>query len=194
MKWLEWHIWRRDRIMRLVFGIKRDSDANFYRNVIAQAELQPEYWSKVLMFIYRFGRYIRFHGNRQTWRYRFWWQCYYKWNIRYVQGKLNCHLPTGARLGFGTRIYHPYTIVINGKTRIGRHAKIRHNTTIGNNGLSNREASPQIGDYANIGANANIFGPITIGRHVTIGGGSVVTKSFPDKSRLVGVPAKNIAQ
>ena len=58
--------------------------------------------------------------------------------------------------------------------------------------MGNKTPSPQIGDNCYIGANVSIFGPITIGNNSIIGGGAVVTKSFPDNSKLVGCPAKNL--
>lgn len=193
MNWITWGIWKKhDKLMRRIFAIKSSSDATFYKNVIEQASIQPEYWSVRLMFIYRFGRFLRFHARRDTRRFRFWWKRYEKWNRNIVQGRLNCHIPTGASIGFGTKIWHPYGIVINGKSSIGSRSALRQNVTIGM-AKSNKIPSPIIGKQADIGANAAIFGPVILGDNVTIGGGAVVTKSFPDGAKLVGVPAKNIA-
>ncbi len=51
-----------------------------------------------------------------------------------------------------------------------------------------------IGEWSWIGANAIILAGITIGNHVVIGAGSVVTKDIPDYSVAVGSPAKVIKQ
>jgi len=48
----------------------------------------------------------------------------------------------------------------------------------------------QIGDHCWIGMNAVILPGITIGEHVIIGAGSVVTKSFPSGCIIAGNPAK----
>ena len=47
-----------------------------------------------------------------------------------------------------------------------------------------------IGNGSWIGANAIIFPGVTLGKCCVVGAGSVVTKSFPDYSVIVGIPAK----
>jgi acetyltransferase-like isoleucine patch superfamily enzyme len=49
-----------------------------------------------------------------------------------------------------------------------------------------------IGDDVWIGANAVILPGVTIGRHVVVAAGAVVTKDVPDYSLVAGVPAKEI--
>jgi acetyltransferase-like isoleucine patch superfamily enzyme len=46
--------------------------------------------------------------------------------------------------------------------------------------------------YAIIGANSTILPGVIIGEHALVGAGSVVTKDVPDKSVVVGNPAKKI--
>ena len=55
------------------------------------------------------------------------------------------------------------------------------------------ELGPKIGDEVLIGVGASIFGNIEIGSNSTIGINSAVDKSFPSKSVLIGVPAKNMS-
>ena len=47
-----------------------------------------------------------------------------------------------------------------------------------------------IGKGSWIGANAIIFPGVTLGKCCVVGAGSVVTKSFPDYSVIIGIPAK----
>ena len=49
-----------------------------------------------------------------------------------------------------------------------------------------------IGDDVWIGANAVILPGVTIGRHVVVAAGAVVTKDIPDYSLVAGIPAKVI--
>lgn len=106
---------------------------------------------------------------------------------------MNSSFSRAVDIGFGTRIFHPYNIIVNNKSKIGKNVIMRGNTTIGNNGNNNID-SPIIGDNVDIGINANIFGPVKIGNDSKIGGGAVVVKSAPKNSVLVGNPAKNISK
>lgn len=139
------------------------------------------------MFIYRFGRYVRYHTDSD-----FWERVYQQLNRKLVEEQLNSSFSRSIEIGWGTYIFHPYNIVINNKTKIGHHVVLRGNTTIGNNG-NNKIASPIIGDNVDIGINVNIFGPISIGKNTKIGGGAVVVKSAPEYSVLVGNPARNVS-
>ena len=49
-----------------------------------------------------------------------------------------------------------------------------------------------IGNGSWIGASAIIFPGVKLGKYCVVGAGSVVTKSFPDYSVIVGIPAKLI--
>ena len=51
-----------------------------------------------------------------------------------------------------------------------------------------------ISDDVWIGANAVILPGVTIGRHVVVAAGAVVTKDVPDYSLVAGIPAKVIKQ
>ncbi len=185
---LKQDIWNDREFVKKLFSQKEGSKANFQRNVIDQVMMQTEYWSRVLMFIYRFGRFLKFHCESEYWK-----SVYKELNEKILKERLNCTIPLEANIGFGTLFKHPFGVVINSKSVVGKNCTIRHNFTIGTSDLvGNKTPSPQIGDNCYIGANVSIFGPITIGNNSIIGGGAVVTKSFPDNSKLVGCPAKNL--
>ncbi len=50
-------------------------------------------------------------------------------------------------------------------------------------------SSSHVGDYCQIGINAVIKPGVNLGKHVTVGAGSVVTKDIPDHQIVAGVPA-----
>ncbi len=84
-------------------------------------------------------------------------------------------------------------VVIDGRTKIGRHCQINPWVTIG---LSNSRKlgfsvdGPTIGDEVHIGTGAKILGPLTIGDHVRIGANSVVIHDVPANVTVVGAPAR----
>jgi acetyltransferase-like isoleucine patch superfamily enzyme len=56
--------------------------------------------------------------------------------------------------------------------------------------IPNDRAPVRIGDCTFIGANAVILMGVTIGSHCVIGAGAVVATDIPDRSVVVGVPAR----
>jgi len=104
-----------------------------------------------------------------------------------VQLLTGCTIPLGV-FGEGLTIFHTGSIVVNGKTRIGRNCCIMNNVNIGaNNG---EIESPRIGDNVYIGPGAVIFGNIEIADNCWVGANAVVNKTVSEKgSVLLGVPA-----
>ena len=82
------------------------------------------------------------------------------------------------------RIPHPYGIVIHADAKIGNHAVIMHQVTIGALDLGN--LAPTIGENVYVGAGAKILGGIRIGENCVIGANAVVTKDIPAGSTVVG--------
>ena len=107
-------------------------------------------------------------------------------------------------IGDHTRIGIHNTII--GPVSIGNHVNLaqgitvtalNHNFTdtskrIDEQGISTKQVT--IGDDVWIGANAVILPGVTIGRHVVVAAGAVVTKDVPDNCIVGGVPAKVIKQ
>ena len=111
-----------------------------------------------------------------------------------VEWLLCIELPWKTRIGPGLRIDHGQALVINDGTVFGAGCTVRNSTTIGNK--RNKEGgytrAPIFGDRVDIGANAVIIGPITIGDDVAIGAAAVVLRDVPSKHIAVGNPARCI--
>lgn len=91
-----------------------------------------------------------------------------------------------SKLGEGITMYHPFATILNARS-IGKNFTFRNNTTIGN--IHDDDSKrPVIGDNVTLGAHVVIFGDITIGDNVIVGAGSVINKSIPANSVVVGNP------
>ena len=94
-------------------------------------------------------------------------------------------IATCSQIGEGFLCMHPFSSIVNAE-KIGKGFVVLNNVTIGNNKSGDR---PIIGENVRVNANAVIIGKIVIGNNVTIGAGSVVTKSVPENCVVVGNPA-----
>lgn len=99
---------------------------------------------------------------------------------------LGLDIPYNAKISGGIKIFHPIGIVIHGDFFIGRNLTIRQNTTIGSIGKI-PAVSSMICENVDIGANSIIIGDdIIISKNVIIGAGTLVNKSIPENSVVVG--------
>lgn len=97
----------------------------------------------------------------------------------------------GARIGYGFFIDHGAGVVIGETTEIGNNVTLYQGVTLGGTGKDKGvKRHPTICDDVFIGSGAKILGPITIGAHSRIGANSVVLKTVPENSTVVGVRAR----
>lgn len=93
--------------------------------------------------------------------------------------------------------YGAIGVVIHADVRIGAGCVIGQGVTIGATEAyvsHKRHACPRIGDHCYIGAGAKILGNIEIGNQCQIGAGAVVLHDVPDRSIVVGMPARVVGQ
>lgn len=91
-----------------------------------------------------------------------------------------------SNIDTGLVLQHGFSTIINAR-RIGRDCQIWHNVTIGLS-ESGTDKKPIIGDNVKVCAGAIVLGDIEIGNNSTIGAGTVLTKSIPSNSTVVGNP------
>jgi serine O-acetyltransferase len=96
----------------------------------------------------------------------------------------------GATIGRRCFIDHGMGVVIGETTEIGDDVLLYQGVTLGGTGKEKGKRHPTIGDSVVIGTGAKILGNITVGSHTKIGAGSVVIRSVPDYSTVVGVPGR----
>ncbi|SBO17037.1 serine O-acetyltransferase EpsC [Carnobacterium divergens] len=96
----------------------------------------------------------------------------------------------GATIGKRLFIDHGMGIVIGETTIIGDDVIIFHGVTLGGTGKDKGKRHPTIENGVLLSANAQILGPITIGKNAKIGASAVVLKNIPANTTAVGIPAK----
>lgn len=97
-----------------------------------------------------------------------------------------------ATIGKGFFIDHGMGVVIGETTEIGDYVTLFQGVTLGGTGKERGKRHPTLGNHVVVGAGAKILGGIKIGDNVKIGANSVVLKSVPPNSTVIGVPARVI--
>ncbi|MFQ5932429.1 MAG: serine O-acetyltransferase [Nitrospiraceae bacterium] len=97
-----------------------------------------------------------------------------------------------AKIGFGFFIDHGMGVVIGETAEVGDHVTLFQGVTLGGTGKERGKRHPTLGNHVVVGAGAKILGAIRIGDNVKIGANSVLLKSVPANSTVIGVPARII--
>src|SRR5579872_6509060 len=96
----------------------------------------------------------------------------------------------GAKIGRRCFIDHGMGVVIGETSEIGDDVLLYQGVTLGGTGKERGKRHPTIGNCVVVGTGAKVLGNITIGDHVKIGAGSVVIRSVPEYSTVVGIPGR----
>jgi serine O-acetyltransferase len=94
----------------------------------------------------------------------------------------------GARIGRRVFIDHGMGVVIGETAEVGDDCLIYQGVTLGGTSLSPGKRHPTLEDHVVLGSGAKVLGNITLGAHSRVGSGSVVIKSAPPHSTIVGIP------
>jgi len=97
-----------------------------------------------------------------------------------------------AKIGRGFFIDHGMGVVIGETAEIGDYVTLFQGVTLGGTGKERGKRHPTLGNHVVVGAGAKILGGIKIGDNVKIGANSVLLKSVPTNSTVIGVPARVI--
>ncbi len=93
-----------------------------------------------------------------------------------------------ARMGPGLEISHGVGLVVGPDVVTGPSCVLRQCVTLGGNGRV--KGMPHLGARVQVGANAVLLGPITVGDDAWIGAGAVVLCDVPAGCVAVGNPAR----
>jgi serine acetyltransferase len=108
----------------------------------------------------------------------------------FVNWLLGIDISDTTQIGKNLIVWHGIGLIVHPKTIIGDNVVLRHNTTIGSS--KHNGGAPILCNGCDIGSNSVILGEIIVGENSKIGAGSVVTKSVPPYSVVVGNPGKVI--
>ncbi len=98
----------------------------------------------------------------------------------------------GAQIGRGFFIDHGMGVVIGETAIIGDFVTLFQGVTLGGTGKERGKRHPTLGNHVVVGAGAKVLGNITIGDFVKIGANSVVLRSVPSNSTVIGIPGRII--
>jgi serine O-acetyltransferase len=140
-----------------------------------------------------------YSGLHAIWMYRF---THWLWKHRfYLTARLfsqitrsltGIEIHPGATIGPGFFIDHGMGVVIGETAEVGADVTIYHGVTLGGTSLAHGKRHPTLGDRVVVGAGAKLLGAIEIGDDCRIGANSVVVRSVPPNSVVVGVPGRPV--
>lgn len=115
-----------------------------------------------------------------------------RWLCEKAKRKTGIEIHPGATIGKRLFIDHGNGIVIGETAIIGDDVVIYHGVTLGGVSTNKVKRHPTIGNNVMIGCHAIVLGDIKIGDNCKIGANSVVLKSVPKNSTVVGIPGRVI--
>ena len=111
-----------------------------------------------------------------------------RWLSQVARFLTGIEIHPGAEIGRRLFIDHGLGVVIGETAIVGNDVTLYQGVTLGGTGKEHGKRHPTIEDEVVIGGGAKVLGNITIGRNCRIGAGSVVLRSVPENSTVVGVP------
>ncbi len=130
-----------------------------------------------------FHRWARF-----LWRHRLRFPARFLSHVsRFLTG---IEIHPGAQIGRRLFIDHGAGVVIGETAEIGDDVLMYQGAVLGGTSLKKEKRHPTIGNNVIVGTGAVALGAITVGEGARIGSGSVVVKSVPPGTTVVGIPGR----
>jgi serine O-acetyltransferase len=127
-----------------------------------------------------------YYINHWLWNHRF--LLLARWLSQVARFLTAIEIHPGAQIGRRLFIDHGLGVVIGETAIVGDDVTLYQGVTLGGTGKEHGKRHPTIENNVVIGSGAKVLGNITVGRNSRIGAGSVVLRSVPDNSTVVGVP------
>ncbi|GCF94204.1 serine acetyltransferase [Enterococcus florum] len=156
-------------------AVKRNDPAvkSSVEAVLTYPGVHALFFHKVSHFLYQQKLFLLARIHSQFWRFL-----------------TGIEIHPGAKIANGVFIDHGSGVVIGETAEIEENVVMFHGVTLGGTGKDKGKRHPTVRKGAFISANAQILGPIEIGRYAKIGAGAVVLNDIPDHATAVGIPAK----
>ncbi|HKN33887.1 MAG TPA: serine O-acetyltransferase [Terriglobales bacterium] len=161
-------------------SVREDIAAVFERDPAARSYLEVLlcYPGLHALWAHRLNHWLWRHGMRFLARF-------HSQIIRFFTG---IEIHPGAQIGQRLFIDHGMGVVIGETSIVGDDVTLYQGVTLGGTGKEKGKRHPTIENNVTIGAGARILGNITVGENCRVGAGSVVLRSVPENSTIVGVP------
>src|SRR5579863_4105236 len=111
-----------------------------------------------------------------------------RWLSQVARFLTGIEIHPGAKIGRRLFIDHGVGVVIGETAVVGEDVTLYQGVTLGGTGKELGKRHPTIEDNVVVGGGAKILGNITVGKNCRIGAGSVILRSVPENSTVVGVP------
>ena len=162
--------------------------ASIREDVTTVRERDPAAKSRLEVFLCYSGLHaVWFYRiNHWLWNHGFWLLA--RWLSQVACFLTGIEIHPGAKIGRRLFIDHGLGVVIGETAIVGDDVTLYQGVTLGGTGKEHGKRHPTIEDDVVIGGGAKVLGNITVGRNCRIGAGSVVLRSVPENSTVVGVP------
>jgi serine O-acetyltransferase len=166
--------------------IREDIEMVLLRDPAARSKLEIilTYPGLHAIWFYRIANWFWIHGHLFTGRF-------ISALARLLTG---IEIHPGAKIGRRVFIDHGMGVVVGETSIIGDDVLIYQGVVLGGTSLERKKRHPTIGSGVVIGSGAKLIGNIEIGDCSKIGAGSVVLRSAPKGSTIVGIPGRNVKE
>jgi serine O-acetyltransferase len=157
-------------------------------DVVTVLERDPAAKSRLEVFLCYSGLHAVWFYRMNHWLWNHGFLLLARWLSQVARFLTGIEIHPGAEIGRRLFIDHGLGVVIGETAIVGNDVTLYQGVTLGGTGKERGKRHPTIEDEVVIGGGAKVLGNITIGRNCRIGAGSVVLRSVPDNSTVVGVP------
>jgi serine O-acetyltransferase len=166
-------------------GIREQIDTVFRADPAARSRLE-------VILCYPGFHAVVFHRFTH-WLYGAKWYTLARFISQVARSLTGIEIHPGATIGRRFFIDHGMGVVIGETSEIGDDVLIFQGVTLGGTGKEAGKRHPTLGNGVVIGSGAKVLGNIHLGDYVKVGAGSVVVRSVPAHSTVVGIPGRVVA-